>query len=500
MLLNRIWYFRTPSWSPWLAAATVGALYAATACPDFGGVSADTGNYLLGMAHYDPAAARPHLPSSWLFMALLRGLAAVFGPHGALVALAVGCSAASAGLLRLWAGETLDRPGAWTLTALVFTQPVVWFYGTVPEVYALDLLLGLLTVVAGRRRRGLLALPLLFAVAAALRPTTPALLLPLYLWLWWDGRRLWSLPVVAAAHAAAAVVLALLAWPTLAAAGGAGAYLDLYRGHLTVDWSPVRNLWGMSLYLATLGATGLVLLLAGGRRPLLGHRALSLVWILPPLVFFVLGHYQKGYILLVVAPLLKLLAGRLRAPRRSDVLTLLALVQAVVFLFAPWRAPDPDVLAAPSTRSLGPAEVWIQRVGSTHLMGLARPRALALADADVTAIASASGGRTLLVDPTVPLTLRALQVTHPRQAFAVLDPLRPDHWRRHAGLDEETGHGMAELLAGSVLVTRRDLAAAELDTTGWTVVHEGESLLGLRVPQADAERTAAYYEGRFVRR
>ncbi|RKZ15111.1 hypothetical protein DRQ50_07945 [bacterium] len=486
--------------TPWLAALAVAVLYAATASVDFGGVSADTGNYVLGTVDFDPAAARPHLPGSWLLIVMLRGLAPLFGAHGALLAVAVACAAGAAGLGYRVAREYF-RPGtAWLLVAAVATQPVSWFYGTVAEVYAFDLFFGVLTMWMGSSRRGLVILPLVFALGAGLRLTTPALLLPLYLWLWWRGRGWWSVRSMVVAHVVALPVLVGVMWPNFTAAGGLTAYLSLYESHLTVSWSLVRNLWGMSLFLATVAGTVLVLAVAGLRfraRGSVDHRLP--VWLLPPLAFFVLGHYQKGYILLVMVPLLILSVARIAPVRRRLVLTILVILQTTWFLAAPYRAPDPDVLAAPRTRSLTWPGVWWQRVQSTHLMAAARPRALAAADADLTGILAAAPGDTLLVDPTFPLTLRALQIHHESRAFAGLEVERRDGWRLHSGLEESTGTNVAHLLARCILVTRRDFAGTGLDTSGAVVVHAGQEYIGLRLDPRRTASVAIFYDERYGR-
>lgn len=489
-----------------LFCAAVASLRLATAAPDFGGVSPDTGNYLLALQNFDPELARPHLPGSWLLVAGLRQLATVFGGYGALMFVAIACSAAAAGLsvglFRRW----FDATEAWALAAVVATQPVVWFFGVVPEIYAFDLFFAVLVARLGLTRRGLLLLPLVFALGVGLRPTTPVLLGPLYLWLWWEGRRWWRSRMVVGVHVAAVLLALIAVWPTLAAVGGPARYLELYRGHLTVDFSLVRNLWGISLFLATLAGTVLLLAVAGiatGRpwRPDLDRAAgrLMLAWLLPAGLFFVCVHYQKGYILLIVVPMLVLLAAAVARTWRRPVLVGLVALQSVYFLGAPYQRPDVAVHVAPAVRPLSLPAVWCQRVASTHLMAAARLRALAEANAELSAVLAATAGDTLLIDPTFPIFLRALQVRYPERAFAEMDLQRRDSWRLHAGLVERSGTGLADLIARSVLVTRADLAGAGLDTTGSVVVHRGPLFCAVHIHPGHATRVAAEYQGAFGR-
>ena len=123
----------------WFLVAAVIILRLATVAPDFGGISPDTGNYLLGMQDFAPDLARPHLPGSWLLIVVLRLLEPLFGPHGALLAISVICSAAAVGLAHRLFCRWFVPTVAWLLAAVVATQPLVWFYGIVPEAYALDL-------------------------------------------------------------------------------------------------------------------------------------------------------------------------------------------------------------------------------------------------------------------------------------------------------------------------------------------------------------------------
>jgi len=491
-----------PLVEPLLVGIAVAGLRLATAAPDTGGVSPDTGNYLLALQSFSLELGRPHLPGSWLLVEVLRGLAGWLGPHGALLGLTIVFSAVGAGLvhmlLRRWLGPTDAR----LTSAVLVTQPLVWFYGTVPEIYAFDLCFGAAAVMLGLSRRGLVWLPVLFAVGAALRLTTPVLLLPLYAWLWWRGWRAgwagWRTLLIA--HLVGTVLLVAGLWPLIAASGGLATYAGLYRTHVTVDWSLARNLFGLTLFTATLlGLLGVLLIarLVGGsaRSPLLQRdtRLVLWVWLLPPAVFFVLGHYQKGYALLVVVPLLVLAVSAITARWRRPLLAGLVCLQALFFLALPYREPPVEIHLAPHARSLSLPEVWWQRVGSTHLMGRSMPRALAAMQDEMAAILAAAPADTLLIDPTVPLFLRALQVRHPDRAFAVLEVHRRDGWRLHAGLDERTGEGVAALLARTVLVTRAEFARMYLGELASSTVHAGASLRGLRLAPDVATVAAGRY-------
>jgi Protein of unknown function (DUF2723) len=217
----------------------------------------DSVQFALGMERYDLAAHHPHPPGYPLYIALLKGLAmAGLGPVEAMVALSILATALGAGAIVRLTGRlvveagctgsagrlTLD-PGAplaagVLAAALYVFNPLLWFYGELPLVYAVE---GGMTVAlayaAWRMADGARAFVFgcgAFALAGGIRPSTLLLLLPLFaLGVWRAWRR--GLSRVSLLTGAAMAVAAGLAWllPLLAAAGGLAAYLRIGREHFS---------------------------------------------------------------------------------------------------------------------------------------------------------------------------------------------------------------------------------------------------------------------------
>jgi hypothetical protein len=230
----------------------------------------DSVQFALGVERYDLAAHHPHPPGYPLYIAVLKVLAAlgIDALHG-MVALSILAAALGAGLMvpltaRLVAAVTgrgcvgaaggPDAPGgagageesavetgsgaplaAGVLAAALYVfNPLLWFYGELPLVYAVE---GGMTVglayAAWRMADGrgaFLTGCAAFAVAGGVRPSTLALLLPLFLFgVWRAWRRGASLGTLAAGAALGAALG--LAWllPLLAAAGGYAAYQRIGR-------------------------------------------------------------------------------------------------------------------------------------------------------------------------------------------------------------------------------------------------------------------------------
>ncbi|MEA2694614.1 MAG: hypothetical protein QOJ16_4001 [Acidobacteriota bacterium] len=307
----------------------------------------DSIQFALGVERYDLAAHHPHPPGYPLYIGLLKLLAAmgIDSLHG-MVAMSILASGLGAALLVLLVARLVSE-GNGDITAGLFAaalyvfNPLLWFYGELPLLYAVE---GGLTVAVawaawgmGESRRRFLGACALFALVGGLRQSTMVLLGPLFLYgvyrAWRRGRLTWGLFLGGAALGGALV----LAWfvPLCLLAGGYGAYRRISAEHFATLLPQTSILYGagagalahnltvlakwaiqgvlpgavavavLFIFLAT-GAPGAV---RAGLR-LLGERAAFLAaWALPPMLFFALFHITKaGYTLVHLPALLAALA------------------------------------------------------------------------------------------------------------------------------------------------------------------------------------------------
>jgi len=315
-----------------------------------------------------------------------------------LAAAAAGAAAVAAVAARLAAGGREPAADASRATAaallaatLYASDPLLWFYGELPLVYAVEG--GLTTVLAWaalRMQDGVrpfLAACALFALAGGVRPSTLVLLFPLFLYgLLRAWRRGGFLTLRRLAAGAALGLAGVLAWllPLLAASGGLAAYRRISREHFAtllpvtsilygagwpalghnlevlVKWAVqglVPAIAAVAVAWAVAGATGGVGPIGDGLRLVLRRSGWLLAWALPPVLFFALFHVTKAGYTLVHLPAL-LVAATLAAvpalapagvPRRRHAAALLAATVATaavaggaLFLFGADRgAGDP---------------------------------------------------------------------------------------------------------------------------------------------------------------
>jgi hypothetical protein len=312
----------------------------------------DSVQLALGVERFDLAAHHPHPPGYPLYIALLKLLAACgVEPLDGMVALSILAGAAGAAALVLLVGRLAgEGPGGAAAGlfagALYATNPLLWFYGELPLVYAVE---GGMTAVvawavagmAGSRRRFLLACGLL-ALAGGLRPSTLVLLAPLLLYglarTWRHGRLTLGLLAAGAAVGAAGVALWLL--PLLAAAGGLTAYRQLSAAHFGALLPRTSVLYGaggaalahnlellvkwaaQGLLPAALTVAALALIaphrLGAGLRLLASRGAFLAAWAGPPILFFALFHLTKAGYTLIHLPALLAAAALTAAPLLAE--------------------------------------------------------------------------------------------------------------------------------------------------------------------------------------
>lgn len=344
----------------------------------------DSIQFALGVEKYDLLAHHPHPPGYPVWIGVLKVLAALgVDPLHGMVALAILGGAIGAGWMVLLAGRLAPdaarlRTGSsiGLFAAALYTfNPLLWFYGELPLIYALE---GGLTVVlawAATRmeegRRSFLLACGLFALAGGLRQSTMVLLAPLFLfgvWRTWRRGRLTPGLFFGGAALGAAVVLAWLI-PLCVEAGGYGAYRRISGEHFSVllpqtsivygaGWGALAHnvevLTKWALQGLVPGAVALLVLwITAPGRIIPGLRALAtrlpwvLAWAGPPILFFALFHVTKAGYTLVHLPALLIAISLAAAPAlsmgrgRAILATTLAVaVGAGLFLFGEDRRPD----------------------------------------------------------------------------------------------------------------------------------------------------------------
>jgi Protein O-mannosyl-transferase TMEM260-like len=281
----------------------------------------DSVDFGLALRRFDPTTYQPHPPGYFLYVMLGRAVNLLV--HDANLALVLISVAASCGVILLiyrmaleWFGSGEARAAA----VIYLVSPLAWFHGTVALTYALEsffsALLGLLCWRIVRGRTWLIVpSALTLGISAGVRPSSLALLGPLFLFALYRVSRRQQL----AAFAALAGTLTAWVAPMLRASGGASAYF----GALFSLWQRVPSrdsVFNSSPATSVARAFTIVLIAAlcfgsaliapvGARRLAAPNDRAKLIftafWTLPSLAFFTfifLKFVNSGYLLLLVPP------------------------------------------------------------------------------------------------------------------------------------------------------------------------------------------------------
>ncbi|MEM9035610.1 MAG: DUF2723 domain-containing protein [Actinomycetota bacterium] len=292
----------------------------------------DSANLTLGVGGFDVVERTPHAPGYWLYVRL-GALADVLTPldaHDSLVLVAAITSAAGAAIAFVVLADLVPRPVALAGAALVATNPIAWFYGSIAATYGFDALaaVALVWLVVRARPGGteLMWAAVVVGLSSGFRPSIAVLYAPAVLLI---AARCVRTPAhlirpIAAGAAATSVWLIPLA---LEQPGGLGAWLettqdiwsDASRVTSTLEGGPEaaanrRNTFVQSVLVvsAAIPIVGLWVAgrLAGGGAAPDPRRRLAAFGIaavaLPPLLVAGLVHFPKAGYLLSYSPVLLL--------------------------------------------------------------------------------------------------------------------------------------------------------------------------------------------------
>ncbi len=308
----------------------------------------------------------------------------------------------------------------------------------------------------------------------------------------------------------------------IGSAGGLLAYLRLYHTQNPVDPIGFRqNIFRLSSFLMYAGVPLFAAGVSGALKGRFNSRLrnfranltkspnpLLLFWFLPSLLFFVFVHYSKGYFLICLAALFVFVL-RGWASNRNGKRWLLAVIlfQCGLFLFLPYLRPNPQIYLTPGRRTMNLAQLWWARTMSVQEMSRRRlktleddSRVLRMALLQIRSKAKNNGDaiRPVFVDPTSPLSVRALQAGNPRQDWASMSLSEPDIYGWYHGLNQFRREGLADLLKHALILSRGDFVRKYLTDFDLRFYSVDELVLFSCNPE-QAERLARRYRELFIR-
>ncbi len=483
----------------------------------------DAGNFALAVESFSLEDGRPHLPGYFLHVQFIRLLTSLTGDKFVSMNLfSVFYSAFAAGFIFLIVTRWCSILESVLFTLLVMTNPIVWFFGSVAEIYSFDLFASALLVWMGLSPHALIVTPSLMGLITGVRPSTGFLLLPLYIYFWQKHLKNKSISVRSALFYHSPAIIIILSWlaPMIIVSGGIESYLQLYVTNNPVEKITVlQNIFRFSSYMLLLIPPILIFLSAAiikrnkaqGLIDILNEKSekydLSLLywWLWPSLIFFIFIHYAKGYILICIVPILILVVFTLRnIGRRKRLLVITIFFQIVFFCVFPFNYPNPEIYMSPGQRQINLLEIWYERTTSEYLMSRSHIEALQecheiIADAAESIELLVGDKNYLFFDPTVNVSPRAMQARYPNIRITKYLSSARDEYGFHYERIQEARRGLTSMLSAAMIISRIDFIEEYLSDLD-IVLYKKDDIWGIfYISEEEAPRLTERYNKLFAR-
>ncbi len=447
-------------------------------------VDFDSVGFALGSISYSLEFTRPHLPGYFLHVKIIALLKAILGDvHTAILTLSVIYSMLAAFftyvLLRKWFGQIISV----IISLLVITNPMVWYYGSVTDSYTFEWFFAVFIVYLMFNKKFVLFIPILIAAGAGIRQTTGLFLAVIfYLFFFWNKLyKNYKVSQLVIFHLIAVAVGLLWFIPMVNSTGSFGNYLKLYSNNSPLPKiSIMQNVFQMSSYLVFVVVPYffVVIEILYNWKKLKHIRLhidpeivrLILVWIIPPLIFFIFFVYSKGYFLLIIVPFYFILGLFLKDKLITPTpLIISIIVDVLLYLYFPYNVPSIESMKDPGIRSIKNYEVWYERTTSFFLMSKSRIEYNDSSVEDLSKIIETYLNKNqngnlpyFFFDPSAASYARGLQYLFPRPKLVTMDQLSRDKYVLYSGLDVSEREGLRDVLKDCVIISRSDFTTKYL--------------------------------------
>ena len=427
-------------------------------------------------------------------------------------------------LLRRW----LDIKISILLTLLILTNPMVWFYSCITEIYPFDLFFSITLAWLGLGRRGIYFTPVFVGLLSGIRQSSGILIIGLYIFLWYRHIKTYSFSWKKFGLSHLLGLGAFLIWfiPMVKTCGGIEKYISLYSTNNPIPKASfLQNLYAFSSYLVFISPIYFVsiiymlsqklLIKKGGYSKSNSNKLvidknfilLLLYWCIPPLLFFLFYYYTKGYFLLCITPFIILPVTFIYKKFKVERIVIFTIIiQILIFCTIPYSRPDVRSYFSPSIRQISILRVWFERTGSVYLMSQAHIGAMTNTKIEIENllenISSISmdtlENKLIIIDPTIPVHIRALQVRYPNKEFCALSYYRLNEYTIYHQLKIKNKSGLDDLFKRALIISRTTFVKKYLKNMNINIYTSGEYSI-FKAEQVENINLAKLYTKLFYR-
>lgn len=328
--------------------------------------------YEAAVKEYSLANRIPHLPGYYLYVKSINFLVLLgFTPSYAQVFFSILFSILSSIIFFLTFNRYLDYKKSFLLILYIFSNPAIYFYGLVNENYIFDLFAGgLIYYISFYKNRLYMLFPIL-AVIAGFRQTTGLLLAPFVLYIFWENRYQFKQQLLLYISAIILSLIIFLSWfiPMTSSIGGGLKYLTLFIYESPIPKSTfIKNFSAMVsisfyFFLPIFLFVNWKKCFKNKDKILKSINLNILIWFFIPILFFMIFHYNKGYILLPLGAIFILMSKNYNHIKFNNLfIYTLILIQLIFFFIIPYTQPHYQIYLKSNKREISKIETWQNRM------------------------------------------------------------------------------------------------------------------------------------------
>lgn len=430
--------------------------------------SCDTGNIALAVQNYNIAEDRPHLPGYFLHVMIIRLLNNVFNnTQFSMLFLSALYSALGSMIFYKISRKFFKKTDSLLLTLLLTTNPLVWFYGSLTEIYSFDLFFSSLLIYLSMDKRYIYIIPAVFALGAGIRQSSVIILFPFYIYIFcvFYSQNKNLKEIIFAQIFGLAILLAWLI-PFMKIIGGIDTYLYLIKSLNPVPDLPFsKNFIQVMIYLFWLFSPFIIILPFLEKtlyKANVGKEILIqfLLIFIPSFLVFSFVHYTRGYWLIAVVSTV-LVQGLILSGNKKLRIAIIVfiLLQSSYYLFFPYKIISIERFYKPEVRTENNWKTLESRLLSHISVSYSHIKALNNYQLDIqTGLHnllnnnSVLKNKIILLDPTIPVNERALQASYPEYIFARLNSKKQDSYFLFKDLKYLTETNLVELMNNCIII------------------------------------------------
>jgi len=191
-----------------------------------------------------------------------------------------------------------------------------------------------------------------------------------------------------------------------------------------------------------------------------------------PILFFIFGHYSKGYLLLIVFPLIAIIGIVIEKEIvKNNVIAMTILLEIVMFAFIPYHQTSIDSLIQPKIRKESIPALWLDRTFSNYALTRARINYESKKVDRLKQLIDLIEIDTVFIDPTLSYYARILQYYLPKKKLFTIYLHDDNKLILFSGLDVNSIEKKSFNFKNILVLTRLDFIKKFVNNKTYKIVY-----------------------------